>query len=374
MICYINSNNKVEFNFNGFPHWRPLGYSGIYLSHSIGLLSVDDECKQIDDFVKKYNLHGYPIMFSWSAEGYQHVIIQFINDIVKELVTNYTEYDIDMFHFHNGGLSVDENIGYYNSLPFDYLPNNLWLSNSLMSPYYNQTINREIEINTKSKKILSMNGNPRTTRRLALSYLIKNDLLKDSFYSFDSSKLLGYNYDNHPLLQKYNKIVENLITEDTEPMCLSKKHDDLLSDDRIKTEDIYYFDNSYFSLVQETFYDNTLDWSTGDIGFYECIFITEKTYRPIYFKHPFILLGVKGSLAGLRKYGFKTFSPYFDESYDDIDDPVLRLETALNEVKRLCSLSDDTWLSIQRELLPIVEYNYNLITSTTPTTLRAKRK
>jgi hypothetical protein len=268
---------------------------------------------------------------------------------------------------------VDENIGYYNSLPFDYLPNNLWLSNSLMSSYSNQTINREIKIDTKVKKILSMNGNPRTTRRLVLSYLIKNNLLKDSFYSFDSSKLLGHNYDNHPLLQKYNKIVEDLTTVDMEPMCLSKKHDDW-SDDRIKNEDIYYFDNSYFSIIQETFYDNTLNDSTGDIGFYECIFITEKTYRPIYFKHPFILLGVKGSLAGLRKCGFKTFSPYFDESYDDIDDPVLRLETAFNEVKRLCSLSDDEWLSIQRELLPILEYNYNLITSSYPIPLRAKRK
>ena len=85
-------------------------------------------------------------------------------------------------------------------------------------------------------------------------------------------------------------------------------------------------------------------------------------------------MGVKGSLVGLREYGFKTFSPYFDESYDNIEDPVVRIETALNEVKRLCSLSDDEWLSIQRELLPIVEYNYNLLTSDYSKTLLGKRK
>lgn len=373
MIYYINSNGVVEFRLDDAQLRSPKNYTGIYLPHFIGLLPVNDACKQIDDFVKKYNLHNSPIMFSWHSECYQHKIIHFMNNVVKELVTNYTGYNVDMFHYRNGGLPINENVDYYNSLPFDYLPNNIWFTNTLLTSYCNQKINRKIEINTKSKKILSMNGNPRTNRRIALSYLIKNDLLKDSFYSFDSSKLIGHSYDNHPLLEKYNKIVEDLTTEDMEPMCLSKKHDDR-SDDRIKKEDVYYFDNSYFSLVQETFYDNTLDDSTGDIAFYECIMISEKTYRPIYFKHPFIMLGVKGSLAGLRKYGFKTFSPYIDESYDEIDDPVLRLETALNEVKRLCSLSDDEWLTIQRELLPVLEYNYNLITSSEPTILRAKRK
>jgi hypothetical protein len=131
---------------------------------------------------------------------------------------------------------------------------------------------------------------------------------------------------------------------------------------------------SYFSLVQETFYDNSLDYSSGDIPFYECILISEKTYRPIYFKHPFIMLGVKGTLAALKKSGFKTFSPYFNENYDDIDDPVLRLQMALNEVHRLCNLPNNEWLTIQRELLPIVEYNYKILTSYDMRPLKGKRK
>lgn len=370
MIYYINPNNEVVDNL---PLWLPANYSGIYISHMIGLLTVDDACKKIDDFVKKYNLNHSPIMFGWHSECYQHVIIHFMNDIIKNLVNNYTGYDLDRFHYHNGGLSIDENVEYYNSLPFDFLPNNLWLTNTCAGSYVTKTINRQIEIDKKLKIFLSMNRCPRTHRRLALSYLIKNDLLNKSFYSFDSAVIVGDGYTNNPLIKKYDKIVQDLVTDKIEPMYLSKKHGDP-SNDRLKQEDIYYFDNSYFSLVQETFYDNSLDSSSGDIEFYESIFITEKTYRPIYFKHPFIMLGVKGTLAGLRKYGFKTFSPYFDESYDDIDDPVLRFEMALIEVKRLCSLPDDEWLTIQRELLPVLEYNYNLITSSEPTILRAKRK
>jgi hypothetical protein len=277
-----------------------------------------------------------------------------------------------MFYYYTGAIPINTNIDFYNSLMFDFLPKNILLENVLSWDYFNTRINRQVEVNTKLKKFVSMNGNPRTNRRIALSYLIKNDLLKESFYSFDSNKMRSNSH--HPLLEKYNEILSDISKTIVEPMILSKQHGDNSQSDRIKEEDIYYFDNSYFSLVQETFFDNTLDSSTDDIAFCECIFITEKTYRPIYFKHPFILLGVKGSLAGLREYGFKTFSPYFDESYDNIEDPVLRIETALNEVKRLCSLSYEEWLTIQRELLPIVEYNYNLLTSDNTRTLLGKRK
>jgi hypothetical protein len=216
-----------------------------------------------------------------------------------------------------------------------------------------------------------MNGNPRTHRRIAYKWLYKNDLIKESFYSFAASKLIG-NYQDNPLLKKYDSIVDNWI--ETQTMTLSKDHNDIFGDDRIKKEDIYYFDNSYFSLVQETFYDNLLDYSSGDIPFYDCILISEKTYRPVYFKHPFIMLGVKGTLAALKKSGFKTFSPYFNESYDDVDDPVLRLQMALNEVYRLCNLPNNEWLTIQRELLPIVEYNYKILTSYDMRPLKGKRK
>jgi len=372
MIYYINVDNEIEFKLDDHCPPKPLRYNGIYISHLINSLSVDNASKRIDYFVNQHNLHGSEIMFGWESEGYQHIIINFINDVTKELITNYSGYNIDMFHYNSGVLFIDKNIEYYKSLPFDFLPNNLWLSNTAIQSYTRHTIDRKIEINTKLKKFLSMNGEPRTHRRLAINWLIKNDLLKESFYSFNASSLEGHSNKNNILLRKYDSIIDSSTDDNLKTLFLSKQHNNLNDYDRIKKEDIYYFDNSYFSLVQETFYDNLLNFSTGDIPFYECIFITEKTYRPIYFKHPFIVLGVSGTLAGLKQYGFKTFSPYFDESYDDIADPVLRLQTALNEVKRLCSLSNEEWLTIQRELLPILEYNYDIITSFK--TLTAKRK
>jgi hypothetical protein len=365
MISYFKFNNPSE-------DWKISDLEGIIVSHLILSVSVTDACKQIDEYLSTHQLHK--IIFDFQSEGFQKEIIHYMNDVVKKLITEYNGYTKDMFYYYTAAIPIQPNVDSYNSLMFDFLPENILLANNLSAPYFNNRIDRQLEINTKLKKFLSMNGVPRTNRRVALSWLTKNNLLDKAFYSFDSTKLKEKD-ENNPLLQKYNSIVEDLYSASmAHPMMLSKTHGDYSIDDRIMEGDVYYFDNSYFSLVQETFYDNTLDWSTDDIAFYECIFMTEKTYRPIYFKHPFITLGVKGSLAGLREYGFKTFSPYFDESYDEIDDPVLRIETALNEVKRLCSLSDEKWLSIQSDLLPIVEYNYNLLTSDSTRILLGKRK
>lgn len=368
-MIYFAKDTRFEISLDGTNQApAPNGYVGIYVSHRISFLSVYDAGQAINNFAYQNNLYGSQIMFDFQSEGYQQQIIHFMNDVVKELVSNYKGFTVDMFHYYSGVLDIEENINYYKSLPFEHLPNNVWVSPIPIQPYIikplfkeQNVINRKVKINTKLKKFISMNGNPRTHRRIAYKWLYKNDLIKESFYSFDASKIIGDSYQNNPLLKKYDSIVDNWVESRT--MTLSKEHGDTLTDDRIKKEDIYYFDNSYFSLVQETFYDNLLDYSSGDIPFYECILISEKTYRPIYFKHPFVMLGVKGTLAALKKSGFKTFSPHFNESYDDIDDPVLRLQMALNEVHRLCNLSNDEWLTIQRELLPIVEYNYKILTT-----------
>jgi hypothetical protein len=45
-------------------------------------------------------------------------------------------------------------------------------------------------------------------------------------------------------------------------------------------------------------------------------FITEKTYRPIMNRHPFVIQGSPGMLQHLRNVGYKTFETVIDESYD----------------------------------------------------------
>lgn len=48
------------------------------------------------------------------------------------------------------------------------------------------------------------------------------------------------------------------------------------------------------------------------------IFLSEKIFKAIALEQPFIIVGNKGSLSSLRKLGFKTFSKYFNETYDTL--------------------------------------------------------
>jgi hypothetical protein len=86
--------------------------------------------------------------------------------------------------------------------------------------------------------------------------------------------------------------------------------------------------------------------------------ITEKTFKAIALEMPFVLVATAGSLAYLRKYGFKTFSDVFDESYDLETDDILRIEKVVALLKQLDDLTAEQRQDLHRRCLPIVEHNY----------------
>jgi len=81
-------------------------------------------------------------------------------------------------------------------------------------------------------------------------------------------------------------------------------------------------------------------------------YITEKTYRCMINYHPFILMSGVGCLKMLREHGYLTFPEMFDESYDDIEDPVERFAAIIEQVRMWCSLGHEEKL----ERFQSVEY------------------
>jgi hypothetical protein len=111
--------------------------------------------------------------------------------------------------------------------------------------------------------------------------------------------------------------------------------------------DLLDYEATDFEVVLETLFDD------------ERLHLTEKTLRPIAVGQPFLLVAPYGCLAYLRQYGFKTFGSVIDESYDDIKDPVVRLETIVKLMKTI-----NEWTVAQREqyqdqINQIVNYNRN---------------
>ena len=89
-----------------------------------------------------------------------------------------------------------------------------------------------------------------------------------------------------------------------------------------------HYEQSMISIVTETTYEN------GDV------FLSEKTWKTIAHAHPFILVGPANSLEKLRQFGFKTFAPFINESYDSIVDNNQRMAAIVAEIKRISSLDE----------------------------------
>ena len=67
-----------------------------------------------------------------------------------------------------------------------------------------------------------------------------------------------------------------------------------------------WYNDTCFSFVSESF----VTLIRGHV------LISEKTYKPIAFYHPFVIVGPLGILKSLKRQGFETFENLFDESYD----------------------------------------------------------
>ncbi len=87
--------------------------------------------------------------------------------------------------------------------------------------------------------------------------------------------------------------------------------------------------------------------------------LTEKIFKPIVAKMPFLLLAGARNLEYLRSYGFKTFGDYWDESYDLITNNSDRFDAVLDILERLCSLPMHELVSMKKDMRGILEHNFN---------------
>ena len=86
--------------------------------------------------------------------------------------------------------------------------------------------------------------------------------------------------------------------------------------------------------------------------------LTEKTFKPIVMQQPFIIQSCKGSLEYLRRYGFKTFGEFWDESYDEADDSVRTYEIG-KLLESINTMSQKEKATLQTAVNSTVEHNYN---------------
>lgn len=231
--------------------------------------------------------------------------------------------------------------------------------------------NIDYEIRPKNKTFLCFNRILRQHRLALVCLILKNDLLKNSYYSFFDDTMYGEfkwllaNLRSNLSDSLYRTIVSEYLNYKRHfPLKLNINGDENIN--FVKEDDITYFRESYFSLVTETYFFPS-HWIRSKNGTIleddQTIFFSEKIFKPILMKHPFVLVGRPHSLKYLRNLGYKTFSPFINESYDDIENNEERLLAIVDEVARLDKFTIDEWLDWQTNVKEIVEHNHNVISS-----------
>jgi hypothetical protein len=133
------------------------------------------------------------------------------------------------------------------------------------------------------------------------------------------------------------------------PKNLSTSNSLPIAPDRVF--DPTWYNETYFSVVVETAVDISHSLEDELAGHrpqaLPCdLFVTEKTYKPIAFQHPFIICGMQRTLQFLKDCGFETYDHIFDESYDNIESFDLRLDAIYKNIK---NFSKEQYLDPQTE-------------------------
>ena len=107
----------------------------------------------------------------------------------------------------------------------------------------------------------------------------------------------------------------------------------------------HLYNDSLINIVTETYFFNNI------------IHITEKTYKPIAFMQPFILLGAAGSLQHVKDMGFKTFGEFWDESYDIEKDDKKRFNMIMEVIKSIAAWPEEVKIDFTYVVKDIINYN-----------------
>lgn len=334
-------------------------YAGLNSDYTILLRSDESVIEQIKDasLTGKNN-----IMFDCSTEGLDIRIVTKLNGIVANAKKLFT--DIKFFLITAASDGEDAYVKACEQLqvsPVMHIISCRFFEFKSKEDYIKEFIPTEYTVRLRPKTYVCLNKVLRSHRvRLLENLLAKNLVNDDCYYSFhnpfvpfkDDQVLQEAIVKEHfPNINKNREYIDSLVlnfdADRTNPIDLVPN-------------DIPLFNDTYFSLVTETMY---YDWTVPehklgfDLPFLNCIFFSEKIYKPIAMMHPFILVGRPHSIKMLKEHGYKTFHPYIDESYDNIEEDKDRMQAVVDEVERLSNQTQEEWLEWCTSIKSIVEYN-----------------
>ena len=214
----------------------------------------------------------------------------------------------------------------------------------------------------RDKDFLCFNRIYHRHRLIFLTELTKRNLVKNFYISMPNPG----NWDRHPPSGTFKEYMNqavvnagcNVFNHTESDIDLAQRQLPLVID----TPDFSRLPMESNANDLTKFYQNSLVHITAESYFFERkIHLTEKTYKPIAYKQPFIMLSSPGSLKHLKDLGFKTFSDFWDESYDACLDHDERFKMILNVVETIANWPLKKKLQFTHDVAPIINFNFNYL-------------
>ena len=190
-------------------------------------------------------------------------------------------------------------------------------------------------------------------------YLYKNGLLDDGINSMNFFVAGNSYYEGKQITQEEYQPFLNLLPmypRDGLTSNLKKVFEGPLGGEFER--DLYHREtrDTWVSIVSEASYaENTC-------------FISEKTFKPIAARHPFIMCGNKHSLKYLRDLGYRTFNGFIDETYDGLD-TWDRYDAIVKEIFKIKNMTQSQRLEWFMSMKDLLDYNFEVLKDNTTTVL-----
>jgi len=335
----------------------------LYVFRPHGSKKISD-CKWLDDYVRP-NVYKFPGVIAYDQEPLDW---EFYNNPEQYLALDhwkkwsYNEYDHLRFkyfaNFNLKSLALAQSGDMYDQVILIHSEKNSidlekYQQHGFICVHYwaHAIIARDWYRFAEYDNRLSPNQTPKTKfliycrdwshrreyRLKFLELLVQNNLDQDS----KTSIMHTNGEDVHFLQHQFNNSAFKL----TNPELIFKIPTNLFSSTASADYDCADFVSTQISVVLETVFDDRR------------IHLTEKTLRPIACGHPFILAAGPGALDYIRSYGFQTFAPWIDESYDSETDSFSRLEKIIQAMKQIQNLQGQALEDFSQAIKNITDYN-----------------